>query len=90
MIDLYNEDNMKIFPNKYFDYIYADYIYENLDFSWFRYWWKFLNKNGVFVCQTDYHSNHRIRVYIEDNFPDAVFVNEIVEKCEWGNHDKRT
>jgi len=86
-LDLYNMDNMYFDTAKKFDVIYCDYIYENQDFSWADKYWKYLKPNGIFIAQTDWHTNHRYRVYVEDKL-DGILVNDAVVKAEWGNHPK--
>lgn len=92
MIKTFSMNNMDFefsnYSTQFPDVIYSDFLYENLDFSWFKKYWSCLNSDGVFICQTDWHSQHRLRVFIESNFSDAVFVNELVVKGEWGNHPK--
>jgi len=87
-LELYNMDNMLFETDKKAKLIYMDYIYENLDFSWAEKYWKFLTpEGGIFIAQTDWHSNHRYRVFMEDILG-AYLVNDAVVKCEWGNHPK--
>lgn len=86
-LGLYNMDNMYFDTAKKFDVIYCDYIYENSDFSWVDKYWKYLKPNGIFIAQTDWHTNHRYRVHIEDNL-NGILVNDAVVKAEWGNHPK--
>ena len=88
--DLYNIDNMSdtidtTYPS--FDLIYADMIYENLDLSWIDRYWSSLKENGIFIVQTDFHSNWLVRYNLE-LFEDSLFVNHLVWKNEWGNHPK--
>lgn len=76
---------MKYETDKLFDIIFCDYIYSNLDFSWAKKYFEMLKPNGIFISQTDWSSEHRYRVYLEDVLG-ATFVNHLVWKCEWGNH----
>ncbi len=87
MIELYNASNMYFETPNNFDVIYADYIYENNNFSWAHRWWDSLKPNGVFIAQTDWHTNHRYRVFIEDVLG-GTLVSDAVWKNEWGNHPK--
>lgn len=89
MIKTFNMDNMDVsrLGDSRANIIYADYIYENLDFSWAKKFWDYLADDGVFIAQTDWHSNHRYRVFMED-VCGGVFVNDAVWRCEWGNHPK--
>jgi DNA modification methylase len=80
-------DNMLFESDKKFDVIYCDYIYENKDFSWAEKFWEYLKPDGIFIAQTDWHTNHRYRVFIEDRLS-GILVNDAVVKCEWGNHPK--
>jgi len=86
-LDLYNMNNMYFDTAKKFDVIYCDYIYENLDFSWANKYFQYLKPNGIFIAQTDFHSQHRFRVFMED-FVGGNFVSHSVWKNEWGNHPK--
>lgn len=84
---LLNQDNMKFTTKEKYDIIYCDYIYENLDFAWTMKFWPMLKDNGIFIAQTDWHSEHRFRVVMEDIFH-AEFVNHLVWLNEWGNFPK--
>lgn len=87
-VELFNMDNMEYDPKgKLFDVIYCDYIYENHDFSWAKKYWQYLKPNGVMISQTDFHSQHRLRVYMEDVLG-GNFVSHSVWKNEWGNHPR--
>jgi len=88
MIELYNMDNMLFETDKKAKLIYMDYMYENKDFSWAKKYWNFLiPEGGIFIASTDWHTNHRYRVFMEDELG-AFLVNDAVVKCEWGNHPK--
>lgn len=88
-MQLYNEDNMTLdFNPRSADMIVADYVYENTDFSWVDKYWRVLKPSGVIIAFSDWHSSHRYRCYIEDNFSDSNFVNDIKVKTEWGNFPK--
>ena len=71
----------------YADLIYGDCIYEDKDLTWLAYAYESLKINGILIVQTDYHTQHRYR-----NFLELVlgmnFVNHLVWKNEWGNHPK--
>lgn len=85
MIKLYNMSNMEFDKDsKTVDVIFADYIYENLDFSWVDHYWDMLKDDGIFIAMTDFHSQHRFRVYMEDNINGSEFLNHLVWKNEWG------
>jgi DNA modification methylase len=86
-VNLYNMDNMLFETGDRFDVIYCDYIYENSDFSWAEKYFQYLKWNGIFIAQTDWHTNHRYRVFMED-VCGAFLVNDAVVKAEWGNHPK--
>jgi len=87
---LINEDNTKVSFTQKFDYIYCDMIYENKDLSWIDKYWKGLNNNGIFVVQTDWHTDWLVRSYFEtNNISLPTFVNHLVWKNEWGNHPSR-
>jgi DNA modification methylase len=74
---------MNFQSNKKYNIIFADYVYENLDFSWVNKFWEYLKPNSLFISMTDFHSEHRYRVYLEDVIG-ATFVNHLVWKNEWG------
>lgn len=67
--------------------IYADCIYESKDFRWLPYAYETLRRDGILIIQTDYHTQHKYR-----NFLELVlgmhFINHLVWKNEWGNHPK--
>jgi DNA modification methylase len=88
MYNLYNKDNMDLLGllDK-FQVIFADYVYENLDFSWVDKYWPYLEKDGIFVGMTDFHSVFEFGCYMK-TMPDSNFVNHLVWKNEWGNHPK--
>ena len=83
--DLYNSNNMEISFYQDPDLIYADMIYENLDLSWIERYWNILKDNGIFIVQTDWHTNYLVRSELEKF---GIFVNHLVWKNEWGNHPK--
>lgn len=92
MIQVFNEDNLMFSLEEHAetmrpDIIYADCVYENHDFTWVNVYWEYLKKGGVFIIQTDWHTNFRYRAFMED-YHHAYFVNELVWKNEWGNHPK--
>lgn len=83
---VYNEDNMSgDCPDA--ELIYADMIYENTDLTWFAKYWNYLKEGGIFVIQTDWHTNYLVRKYSEF-LNNCVFVNHLVQKNEWGNHPR--
>lgn len=88
MIRLVNSDNRNILLEEKAQLIYADFVYENLDFTWFRMYQEFLVKNGIFIIQTDWHSDYLVRLFVGNNYPNFTFVNHLVWKNEWGNHPK--
>lgn len=69
------------------DLCYADCIYESKDLSWLAYVYDSLERDGILIVHTDYHSQHKYR-----NFLELVlgmnFINHLVWKNEWGNHPK--
>ena len=85
--EIVNADNMLVSPPFDYSLIFCDYIYENQDFAWAEKYWKLLARDSVMIAMTDWHSNHRFRVFMEDELG-ATFVNEMVWKNEWGNHPK--
>jgi len=87
MFSTHNLDNLQFETEEKFDIIYCDYIYESLDFTWAEKYFQYLKKGGIFIAQTDWHSEHRLRVFMEDVLG-AYFVNHLAWKCEWGNHPK--
>lgn len=65
------------------DLIYGDCIYQNKDLSWLALAYDALKLNGILIVQTDYHTQHKYR-----NFLELVlrmnFINHLVWKNEWG------
>jgi DNA modification methylase len=84
-INLICGNNLEFNSENKFDLIYADMIYENTDLSWISYFWHFLKDNGIFIVQTDWHTNYLVRAELETL---GNFVNHLVWKNEWGNHPK--
>ena len=82
-----NMHNMDYRIHRQFDLIFADYVYENTNFDWVRRFWHLLKPNGIFIAMADYHSNHRYRVFVEDEMG-GVLVNDAVWLNEWGNFKK--
>jgi len=86
--ELYNEDNVQAIFDKTPDLVYADMIYENEKFQdWVNYYYTKLKDNGIFIVQTDWHTDYLVRMYLE-NYIGANFINHLVWKNEWGNHPK--
>lgn len=83
----FNISNLNFHTIEKYPIIFADYVYENSDFSWVDNVWHNLSDKGVFIAMTDFHTQHRYRVYMEDKMG-ATFVNHLVWKNEWGNHPK--
>lgn len=86
-IELHNQDNITYSTDRKFNLIYSDYIYENSNFTWAYRYYRMLAPNSIFIAQTDWHSDYRLRTYMEDEL-NATFVNDAKWKCEWGNHPK--
>lgn len=68
------------------DLIYGDCIYESTDLEWLRFSWEKLEKGGILIVQTDWHTNYLYRIGME--YLGANFINHLVWKNEWGNHPK--
>jgi len=62
-------------------------IYENADLFWIDKYWRSLIEGGIFIIQTDWHTNWMVRSKMEP-LKDSFFVNHLVWKNEWGNHPK--
>lgn len=91
-MNLYNDNNEIVLQRleeegEKFDLIYADMIYENKNLYWMTLAIKLLANNGVFIVQTDWHTNYLVRT-VGEAFH-LNFVNHLVWKNEWGNHPKR-
>jgi len=71
-----------------FDLIYADMIYENKNLGWLFKYWDALKDGGIFIIQTDWHTDYLVRYFFENEMPYTNFVNHLVWKNEWGNHPK--
>lgn len=67
--------------------VYGDCVYEELDFKWTELSYDKLLQGGILIVQTDWHTQHRYRIYLEDILG-MNFVNHLVWKNEWGNHPK--
>jgi DNA modification methylase len=91
MYKIYNQENTTLnFEKGTFDLIYADMIYEDENLSWISFFWKMLKENGVFIIQTDWHTDYLVRYYFEKsgNIDNCEFLSHAVWKNEWGNHPK--
>lgn len=96
MYQIFCEDNMSVGVESVFNrkpnLIYCDMVYEDENLNWIPHFWNMLADNGMFIVQTDYHTNYLIRYYFEKsgNIPNKEFefVNHSVWKNEWGNHPK--
>jgi DNA modification methylase len=80
----------RIYPHKY-DLIYCDMIYEDRKLDWINIFWSSLKENGVFIVQTDFHTDYLVRSYFESSeflYNSPTFVSHLVWKNEWGNHPK--
>jgi DNA modification methylase len=90
--NIYNEDNLKFDELDYdsIDLIYADMIYEDEESMswWIPKFWKYLKPNGIFIVQTDWHTDYLVRYEFEQFMSEPGFVNHLVWKNEWGNHPK--
>lgn len=89
-INTYNLDNityLKSFNVPQFDLVYGDCIYESKDFTWTLFAYKALREGGVFIVQTDWHTDYLYRIFMEESLH-ANFINHLVWKNEWGNHPK--
>lgn len=90
-IELYNQDNITYKTENKFDVVYADFIFEDSHIDgWLFHWWNMLKDGGVFITQTDYHTDWLVRWYFETNvlLQDAVFINDLKWKNEFGNFPK--
>lgn len=86
---LLNIDN-KILLNGNFrsvDLVYGDCLYEETDLRWAELSWEILGPNGILIVQTDYHTQHKYRNFLELVLG-MKFINHLVWKNEWGNHPK--
>jgi DNA modification methylase len=87
---LYNEDQkiqLSMISGSTVSLVYGDCIYESMDFSWVHLAYNCLILGGIFIVQTDWHTQHRYRVFLEDELG-MNFVSHLVWKNEWGNHPK--
>lgn len=90
LLTLLNENNIYVNQESFanYDLVYCDMIYENSDFDFIKKYWRKLKENGIFIVQTDYHTNWKVRSVFENELLKSYFVNELVWKNEWGNHPK--
>ncbi len=89
MLETFCGDN-KILKNKITllsNLVYADCIYEDIDMTWAVLFYEKLIEGGIFIIQTDWHTNYLYR-HLLQNRMGANFVNHLVWKNEWGNHPK--
>jgi DNA modification methylase len=95
---IFNENNLdfnaEYDKDNFYDLIYVDMIYEDKNvFPWLDKYWRLLKQNGIFIVQTDFHTDWLVRWYFETNkifnYSPATFVNHLVWKNEWGNHPSR-
>jgi len=93
MYKIYNQSNKDVILEENFDLVYCDMIYEDKNLDWIDLFWKKLKPNGIFIAQTDFHTDWLVRWYFETNrifnYSLPTFVNHAVWKNEWGNHPKR-
>lgn len=88
MITLVNKNNLAYYPDTNQDLIYADMVYENdIIADWINLCWSCLKYTGVFIIQTDWHTDYLVQYYLRDMIG-ANFINHLVWKNEWGNHPK--
>jgi DNA modification methylase len=90
---IFNENNLnfndEVDKADFYDLIYCDMIYENKDIAdWLYPYWNCLKYNGIFIVQTDWHTDYLVRDEFEQFMSGPVFVNHVVWKNEWGNHPK--
>lgn len=91
MYRIYNENNLtfndELESGNFYDLIYADMIYEDKNVEdWIGFYYGMLKNNGIFIVQTDWHTNYHVRVFFDELH--ATFVNHLAWKNEWGNHPK--
>ena len=87
LVEILNTNNMEYQIDRKYDVVFADYVYENLNFEWASKYFKMLKEGGVMIAMSDYHSDYRYRVYMEDVLG-ATFINDAKWKNEWGNYKK--
>jgi DNA modification methylase len=83
MFEIFNMDNMEFQSDLLYDVIYADFIFENLDLRWMDKFWEMLRPGGIFMCQTDYHSDAETKLKMK-SLPESVWVNDCIYIQEWG------
>jgi site-specific DNA-methyltransferase (adenine-specific) len=69
------------------DLVYGDCIYDRKDLTWVYTSFQLLRPNGILIVQTDFHTQHKYRNYMELVLG-MNFINHLVWKNEWGNHPK--
>lgn len=89
MFDIRNAHNMRtpIFKDSA-RIVFADCIYESRKFGWILRYWQTLKRGGILIVISDYHSSAELKVFVESKIPEAVFVNWLVWKNEFGNFPK--
>ena len=88
MYKIFNRDNMTANFGRLFTVIYCDHIYNNLNFGWVDLWWNFLDKNGIFIVQTDDSSMAEMKLKL-DSIPNSIWLNTCITLQEWGGIPKK-
>lgn len=85
-IILYNGDNLEAVrklkdTSIRYNLIYADMMYENREIFWIKELAGLLDKNGIFIIQTDYHTVAEVKIELDKNLN---FVNWLIYLNNWG------
>lgn len=93
VIDIIQGDNSYFVENVLFpgyiryDLIYADMVYESMEFDWIYSAFSLLKNNGIFMVQTDFHTDYLVKNTLEHL--GLTYVNDVIYLQEWGGTSQR-
>lgn len=82
-----NMDHMFHHGHRLFDLIYADMVYDNDDLAWMWSAMRLLKFNGIFMVQTDFHTDYSVKLILESL--GLTYVNDVIYLQEWGGTSQR-
>jgi hypothetical protein len=84
-INLYNINNLDPNPayDKQYNFVYADCMYESTDFTWLCNAISSVKVNGIFIIQTDYHTQADYIVAMRE-FNEFTLLNHLIYLNDWG------
>lgn len=69
------------------DLIYADMVYEDHDLTWMWSAWRLLKEDGIFMIQTDFHTDCEVKLGLA--LLGLIYVNDVIYLQEWGGTSQR-